>query len=89
MESIICNDKECFVCGSPYVEKHHIYKSHKCRSIADKERLWVWLCPKHHRELHDNAGQGLDMELMQLGQQKYEETHTRKEFREKFLKSYL
>jgi len=88
-KSIIENEKKCFICQNPRVQKHHIYKSHKCRDIADKEGLWVWLCPKHHRELHDNAGRGLDMELMQLGQQKYEETHTREEFIEKFIKSYL
>ena len=88
-KSLISDAKECYVCGSPYVEKHHCYKSHKCRKNADKTGLWVWLCPSHHRELHDNAGKGLDLELMQLGQRIFEETHTREEFREKFIKSYL
>lgn len=87
MESIICNDKECFVCGSPYVEKHHIYKGVKCRKIADKEGLWIWLCREHHNKIHQDRD--CDLLLMKLGQQKFEETHTRDEFREKFIKSYL
>ena len=87
MESIICNDKECFVCGSPYVEKHHIYKGVKCRKIADKEGLWIWLCRTHHEKIHNDRE--CDLLLMKLGQQKFEETHTREEFREKFIKSYL
>lgn len=89
MKSLIQNNKECYVCGNPYVECHHLYKGVKCRKIADREGMWVWLCSKHHRELHDNAGRGLDMDLMQLGQQIFEETHTREEFRQLFNKSYL
>lgn len=87
MESIICNDKECFICYSPYVQKHHIYKSNKCRKIADQEGLWVWLCPEHHRQVH--LDRKLDVAFMRLGQELFEETHTRTEFREKFNKSYL
>ncbi len=83
-------NKECFHCGSPYVEKHHIYKGVKCRKCADKEGLWVWLCPEHHRGqigVHNNRDK--DLELMKAGQIIYEQSHSREEFREKFIKSYL
>ena len=86
-KSLISNAKECFVCGNPYVEKHHCFKGHKCRQIADKEGLWVWLCREHHNKIHHDRD--CDLLLMKLAQQKFEETHTREEFREKFIKSYL
>ena len=85
--SLIQDEKECFICGSPYVEKHHIYKGHKCRQIADKEGMWVWLCREHHDLIHQDRK--LDLAFMRLGQELFEETHTRTEFREKFNKSYL
>ena len=86
-KSIIENEKVCFICKNPRVQQHHIYKSHKCRKIADQEGLWVWLCPEHHRLVHQDRK--LDLVFMRLGQEIYEETHTRREFREKFIKSYL
>ena len=85
--SIIENTKECFICKNPRVQQHHIYKGNKCRKIADQEGLWVWLCPEHHRQVH--LDRKLDVAFMRLGQRKFEETHTRDEFREKFIKSYL
>ena len=84
---MIDNNKVCFMCNNTNVEKHHIYKGHKCRQIADKEGMWVWLCRKHHEQMHKNRE--LDLELMKLGQEKYEQTHTRADFIEKFNKSYL
>ena len=88
--SVLQTEKECFYCGSPYVEKHHLYKSHKCRKAADREGLWVWLCHEHHTGqigVHNNREK--DLELMKAGQLIYEQTHTREEFRENFIKSYL
>lgn len=86
-KSIIDNTKECFICKNPRVQQHHIYKGNKCRKIADQEGLWVWLCRYHHNQVHHDRE--VDLTLMRLGQQEYEKTHTREEFREKFIKSYL
>lgn len=86
-KSIIENEKECFICKSPNVQKHHIYKGNKCRSAADRLGLWVYLCPDHHRQVH--LDRKLDLGFMRLGQRKFEETHTREEFRKNFIKSYL
>ena len=86
-ESIVQDDKTCFICGNPYVQCHHLYKSHKCRQIADREGLFIYLCPNHHHEVHHNRE--LDLDLMKLGQEIFEKTHTREEFREMFVKSYL
>lgn len=87
MESIISGEKECYVCRSPYVEKHHIYKGHKCRQIADDNGLWVWLCRKHHEKAHNDKES--NYELMRLGQMKFELDHTRDEFMSLFGKNYL
>lgn len=86
-ESLISNEKECYLCGNPTVHKHHIYKGVKCRKIADEQGLWVYLCPKHHEQVHSDRD--LDVALMRFGQQLFEKTHTREEFRKLFIKSYL
>ena len=49
MESIIQKEKVCYVCRSPYVEKHHIFKGTANRKLSEKYGLTVWLCPEHHR----------------------------------------
>lgn len=46
--SLYGNDRECFICRSPYVEQHHIYPSSR-RPISDREGCTVWLCYEHHQ----------------------------------------
>lgn len=45
--SLLSTEKTCWVCGSPYVVKHHVYGGAR-RAISEKEDCWVWLCPVHH-----------------------------------------
>lgn len=42
-------ERECYVCGSPYVECHHIYGGVGRRPISDREGCWVYLCREHHQ----------------------------------------
>lgn len=41
----------CFLCGTPYVEVHHIYPSSR-RPISDREGCVVALCHEHHQGRH-------------------------------------
>lgn len=86
-ESIVNDKRWCIVCGSPYVEKHHIFGGTRNRTNSDQDGLWVWICRTHHEETH--RGGALMDYLHNRGQRAYEETHTRKEFMERYGKNYL
>lgn len=42
-------DEGCYICGSPYVEQHHIFYGTGRRPISDREGCTVWLCREHHQ----------------------------------------
>lgn len=90
MKSIINNDKKCFLCGSPYVHKHHIYGGGN-RKISEENGFWVYLCPAHHNmsDYGVHFNRQLDLQLKQLCQKEYEETHSREDFIKLIGKSYL
>ena len=96
-ESVISNEKRCFVCGFHYVHKHHIYPGIGRREMSEHLGLWVYLCPRHHNQAGSSVavhggfpdGKEIDRKLRILGQQKFEETHTREEWHRYFGKSYL
>ena len=101
----------CFICqyfedfrnaSHRETEKHHIFHGTANRSLADKDGLYVYLCPEHHREGHDAVhGQdrkSYDMELERIGQQAYEsrimeegadEETARQVFRARYGRSWL
>ena len=90
-ESIIQTKKECYITGSiADLHSHHIFEG-SCRKSSEKFGLKVWLRSDWHNlsncGVHFNKG--LDLELKQMAQKKFEETHTREEFRRHFIKSYL
>lgn len=90
MKSIIQTNKECWVCGSPYVELHHVIYGTAKRRLSDKYGLTVYLCHKHHtgeEGVHFNPV--LDKTLKQLAQKKFEEIYSRETFMNVFKKSYL
>ena len=89
-ESILQPDeKKCFITGS-YInlDKHHVYHGVGNRSIAEREGCWVWLRHDIHMKLHDKDKE-LDRYIEEECQKKFEETHSREEFRKLFGKSYL
>lgn len=57
------------------------------RKNAEKYGLKVYLCQRHHTEVHNDRK--LDLVLITMAQKKFEETHTRDEFRAIFGKSWL
>jgi len=91
-ESIMQSRKECLVCGSRNVEKHHCLFGVPRRKYADQDGLWVWLCPEHHRGIngvHGKNGHWLDTLLKKTAQQIYEQTHTREEWLKRYRRNYL
>ena len=90
MKSIIQSNKECWVCGSPYVEVHHVIYGTAKRRLSDKYGLTVYLCHKHHTgEEGVHLNPVLDKTLKQLAQKKFEEIYSRETFMNVFKKSYL
>ena len=91
MKSIIQINKECFICKTTRnLNKHHILHGSANRRISEDTGLWCYLCIDHHtgqNGVHKNRE--LDLELIQYAQRKYEETHSRDEWRSLFTKSWL
>ncbi|MGD6877863.1 hypothetical protein [Bacillus infantis] len=90
--SVIFEDmKHCFVCGSPYVQVHHIFYGTANRKLSDKYGYIAPLCAEHHtgsNGVHFNKH--LDMHLKKLSQEHFErQIGAREEFRRVFGKSYL
>lgn len=48
-ESIICNEKRCFICEKTVgLERHHIMSGTANRKLSEKYGLWVYLCNDCH-----------------------------------------
>lgn len=91
MKSILQEEKECWFCGKTNeLHLHHIYGNAN-RNISDKNGFVVYLCLRHHtgskQSVHLNKN--MDLTLKCCCQSKYEESHTREEFRDLIGKSYL
>ena len=82
------DEKECFISGSRInLDKHHIYAG-SCRQLSEKHGCWVWLRHDIHMDVH-SRDISIDNYLRETCQKKFEETHTREEFRKIFGRSYL
>lgn len=90
--SIIQEDiTECFVCRTTRdIHIHHIYAGAN-RKNSEKHHCIVALCARHHNMSSEGVhfNRALDLKVKQLAQRKFEETHTREEFRAAFGKSWL
>jgi len=82
--------RKCYLCGSfRNIEKHHVF-SGPYRKASEKHGMTVDLCASCHRGpqgVHQNAE--ANKRLKAGFQGKFEETHSREEFRRVFGKSYL
>ena len=81
---------ECVVCGSPFVQHHHIFPG-SSRKASDRYGYIIPLCPAHHTGsagIHHNRG--LSLQWMRTAQKHFERHRgTREDFRKAFGKSYL
>ena len=83
--------RRCHLCGSTwYVEKHHVF-SGPYRKASEKYGMTVDLCHWCHNEPPDGVHHNSEVNhrLKREFQRRFEETHSREEFRRIFGKSYL
>ena len=85
-----CMDN-CFVCGSPYTEVHHIIYGTATRKLSDKYGLVVPLCNEHHRgQTGVHFNRDFDLYLKKLAQERFNSVYgADKSFIEVFGRSYL
>lgn len=92
-KSLVTDDMEhCYICGSPYVQVHHIFFGVGNRKLADKYKLVIPLCEKHHTGSLDSVHRNREMDLAikRIGQEAFEtKKGTRADFMKIFGKSYL
>lgn len=89
----------CYLCGRlnqdyrirGYLEMHHVFGGTPNRRISEMHGFKVKLCAEHHRTGPDAVHRNIKtMRLIQTDmQKKYEETHTRQQFRNLIGRSYL
>lgn len=86
------DERRCYVSGAAFgLDLHHIYKGNPNRKISDEKGFWVYLRHDIHMALHDHRKpfETLERDLREEFQRKYEETHTREQFRALIGCSYL
>ena len=92
-KSIMSNEKECFVCGTPLdLHRHHIFYGVANRIISEKEGCWCYLCGKHHNMSNDGVhhNYAFNITLKKYCQEKWEAKNgDRNDFIRVFGKSYL
>ena len=94
-------NRECFMCRLDAAEfgyygelehkglhKHHFMHGTANRKLAEDWGLWAYLCPNHHRKVHD-TGSGEDAFLIMVGQKRFEQLHGHDKWMEIFGKNYL
>lgn len=94
MNSIIQENKECFICKTKKsLHSHHIFFGKGCRQLSEEHGLKIWLCPMHHvgskNGVHFNKS--FDNELKSMAEQVWLETNskTKDDFIKVFGKNYL
>ena len=92
-------DGRCYLCMKLHgddrihlrTEEHHIFFGTGQRWKSEEDGMKVHLCPEHHRTgrdaVHNNAR--ICRMVQKDAQRKYEETHTREQFRKRYGKSYI
>lgn len=94
MQSIICDVKRCYRCGSTQgLHCHHVFAG-SLRNKSDRYALTVWLCAECHtgsRGVH-NTKEGMKWwreYLMPIAQARFEELYGHSKFMEEFHRNFL
>lgn len=78
MESIINNEKECFICHTTQtLHKHHCLHGTANRKLAEEHGLWVYLCHHHHNGSNEGVhfNHPFDVMLKKYAQEKWEQVN--------------
>ena len=88
MKSIIQDGKECYLCGTTInLHLHHVFFGTYRRKQSDDYGVTVYLCQKHHNELH--ARRELQVWLFKIAQTKFEEIYGHEKYKQIFKINYL
>ena len=85
------NMERCLVCGSPYVQWHHVYPSDR-RKISEREGCIAPLCREHHQgSMGVHSDRKFDLWLKADCQRRWmkREHATVDDFRSVFYASYI
>lgn len=90
-KSIVVDDlSECYFCGRPATETHHILHGTANRKIADRYGLVVGLCKNHHtgdNGVHFNPQ--MDLHLKQKAQRAFIEKYSIELWMKEIGRNYL
>ena len=87
MKSILQDGRKCLICNFPLTDLHHVRLGNCSRKKAEKYGTLVYLCRKHHDQLHHD--EKLKRKIQQLAQSKLETKMTHEEYMKIFKKNYL
>lgn len=90
-KSIMSNERECYVCGTPLgLHRHHIFFGTADRRKSEQYGCWVYLCGAHHNLSNQGVHYNhvLDLELKQKCQAEFEKIHSHEEFMKVFRRNY-
>jgi len=87
-ECLLCRLQSSAVLPHEGLEKHHLLHGWANRRLAEKWGLWAYLCPLHHREVH-NGDREKDLFLMQIAQGRFEKLYGHEKWMKVFGKNYL
>jgi hypothetical protein len=82
-------DDICRYCQAPYASTHEVFEGTGRRQLSIKYHMQVKVCNACHSGIQLHPLTGRDLALKQEFQAKFEETHTREEFRRLFGASRL
>lgn len=93
MESLLSNNKVCYICGTTFnLHKHHVYGGAN-RKRSDREGCWCYLCAPHHNmsERGVHFDREANLKLKQECQRKWMERYdkTIDDFIEAYGKNYI
>ena len=89
---VLVDDIEhCVECGRERVAMHHIFFGTDNRKLSDEDGYVIPMCHYHHNgsnaAIHFNRE--LDLKWKRIAQLHYEHDHSRKEFIDRYGRSYL
>lgn len=79
----------CRYTGEPYASTHEVFFGTGQRQLSIRYGMQVKVCDRIHKQIHANPLTGLDIELKQEFQQKFEEEHGHDVYMATFGRNYL
>ena len=91
MDSILQDEKKCYICGRVRnLQSHHIVFGNPGRKNSELYGLKVWLCMDHHTgDIGVHQDINLDRYLKRIAQTEFERRFSHEKWMEVFGRNYL